>query len=183
MILPLTILNPWPDMHYKIFWKNKTLYIVCLFFVCLMLSAQEICNYDESKVPAYVLPDICSFINGKTVTNASEWELRRAEIIELFEKNVYGKIPSLPFTQKYIVTKVNNHALGGKAIRKEILIRISTNDSLESMLLVYLPTGVLHPVPVFLGMNFYGNQSIHPDTGISLCVSWVQWNNAFGTIQ
>ena len=35
-------------------------------------------------------------------------------------------------------------------------------------ILIYLPAKVNRPVPAFLGLNFYGNHSIHSDPGITL---------------
>jgi hypothetical protein len=40
-------------------------------------------------------------------------------------------------------------------------------------LLLYLPAESSEPVPVFLGLNFWGNHSIHPDPAISLSTRWM----------
>jgi hypothetical protein len=39
-------------------------------------------------------------------------------------------------------------------------------------LLVYVPNAAKQPVPVFLGLNFGGNHTIHPDPAIRLTTSW-----------
>ena len=39
-------------------------------------------------------------------------------------------------------------------------------------LLIYLPNGAAGPVPIFVGLNFNGNQSIHADGAIKLAELW-----------
>lgn len=47
-------------------------------------------------------------------------------------------------------------------------------------LLVYIPNGAKRPVPAFLGMNFYGNQTISNDPGITLSKRWVRASKEMG---
>ena len=56
-------------------------------------QGQEV-NYDESKVPEYRLPEVLVSQSGIKISDASNWmEIRRPEILSLFEENMYGKIP------------------------------------------------------------------------------------------
>src|SRR5258706_5252927 len=52
-------------------------------------------NYDESKAnPFPELPDPLTLKNGQKVTSAQAWwNQRRPEIIEDFEREVFGRIP------------------------------------------------------------------------------------------
>src|SRR5262245_22788747 len=51
-------------------------------------------NYDEEKAnPFPVLPEPLRFRNGQRVTSARQWPRRRTEIVEDFEREVYGRIP------------------------------------------------------------------------------------------
>src|SRR6201998_3180129 len=52
-------------------------------------------NYDESLANPYPnLPDILTLNNSETVTTAQMWwEQRRPELLELFSKYVYGRVP------------------------------------------------------------------------------------------
>ena len=51
-------------------------------------------NYDEAVAnPFAVLPEALRFRNGRPVTSAREWPKRRAEIVEDFEREVYGRVP------------------------------------------------------------------------------------------
>ncbi len=141
-------------------------------------------NYDESKVPQYTLPDPLVTADGQRVTNPTMWRnQRRPEILRLFETHVYGKSPGRPEQMSFHVNSVDEKALGGKAIRKEITVRFTKDPDGPSMdILLYLPRGAKKPVPVFLGLNFYGNHSIHPDPGITLSKSWMRNNAEFGVV-
>ena len=118
-------------------------------------------NYDESQVPEFKLPDPLVTQAGKKVDSAEEWnKVRRPEILELFETEVYGKSPARPENMLFEVTSVKNDALGGKAIRKEVSVYFSGKKSGPRMdLLIYLPAKATKPVPVFMGLNFYGNHT------------------------
>ncbi len=52
-------------------------------------------NYDESKADVYPnLPDPLKLENGKRVTSAKMWWMkRRPEIVELFNRDIYGFVP------------------------------------------------------------------------------------------
>ena len=79
-------------------------------------------NYDESKVPAYTLPDPLVCCDGSKVADAAAWPKRRQEIVRLFEQHVYGKAPGRPEAMTFKVRSVAKDALGGKATRKEVSV-------------------------------------------------------------
>ena len=60
-------------------------------------DAPNFANYDESKVKPYSpLPDPLVLKNGKKVTSAKVWwNQRRAEIVEEFDREVYGRLPKV----------------------------------------------------------------------------------------
>ncbi len=129
--------------------------------------------YDESKIPAYQLPDPLKLQNGTPVRATGEWErLRRPELLRLFTENVFGSVPSKTLAKPRVeVTSVDKSALGGKATRKQVTVWLAPNYPLH--LLLYLPNGATKPAPVFLGLNFNGNQGVNADPGIDLPTSWV----------
>ena len=53
-------------------------------------------NYDESKVPEYVLPDPLVFASGDPVTSADDWAKRRVELYDLFAREMFGVTPDKP---------------------------------------------------------------------------------------
>lgn len=57
-------------------------------------NAPNAANTDESIASPYSsLPDPLVFKNGKTVKTPKQWEKRRLEIVEEFDREVYGRMP------------------------------------------------------------------------------------------
>jgi hypothetical protein len=141
-------------------------------------------NYDESKVPAYTLPDPLVANDGSPVKTAAQWSgKRRAEVFALFEEHVYGRSPEHRGGLSYRVLSVDPDALGGKATRKQIQIELTKAKWGPRVdLLIYIPNRVQGPVPAFIGYNFYGNHTIHPDPGIKLPDSWCRASKDFGVV-
>ena len=133
-------------------------------------------NYDEAKVPKYTLPDPLAMSDGSRVTDAETWRTRRRpEILKLFETHVYGRSPGRPPEMTFEVTSVDRQALGGKATRKEVSVYFTgKKDGPKMDILVYLPGGAKQAVPAFVGLNFRGNHSIHPDPAITLSTRWMR---------
>jgi hypothetical protein len=154
-----------------------------IFFTMLPSHAQPAAaNYDESKVPKYTLPDPLILANGKKVTNAKTWrEKRRAEILELFTTQVYGRAPGRPSKMRFRVNSTDPRALDGKATRKEVSVLFTGEPAGPRMdILIYTPNSAKGPVPGFLGLNFGGNQSVNSDPGITLSKSWMRNNKETG---
>ena len=140
-------------------------------------NAQDpLINYDEAKMPHYTLPDPLQLANGKRITTKEEWmQQQRPAMLQLFADNVYGRMPGKPKDMHFVVTSIDSAALGGKAIRKQVTIfftRASAEPSME--VLLYLPSNLKTPVPVFMGLNFNGNQTVSNDPGINISTQWVR---------
>jgi hypothetical protein len=133
-------------------------------------------NYDESKVPEYQLPDPLVLNGGQRVETPKAWvTARRPEILRLYEEQVFGKSPGRPPAMSFERDSIDKQALEGKATRKQITIRLSPKDNAPKLeLLIYLPNDVKQPVPLFVGLNFGGNHTIHPDPEIKVTQSWVR---------
>lgn len=141
-------------------------------------------NYDESKVPDYTLPDPLILSNGKKVTNQKTWETqRRGEILRLFEQRVYGKSPGKPEAMRFEIKSVDPKALNGTATRKEITVFFTgKHDGPKMDILIYLPNNQQKPVPLFAGMNFFGNHTIHNDPEITLSDQWMSESKDMGIV-
>ncbi len=160
-----------------------------IVFASLILSALAIAqpagfNYDEAKAGTYSLPDPLVTISGKRVTDAETWNnVRRPEILQLLETNMYGRSPGKPEKMTFELNGIDAHALGGKAVRKQVTASFFGNGkSLPMDILIYVPTGVKGPVPVFLGLNFGGNHTVHSDPGITLSKRWTRTDPVNGVI-
>ena len=141
-------------------------------------------NYDEAKVRNYTLPDALVCNDGTRVRDANAWRSkRRPELLEHFAREVYGRTPAgRPEKMHWGVTSTDRAALGGKAVRKEVTIFFTEKkDGPRMHVLIYHPVasaGTRGPWPAFLGYNFYGNQSVHADPGITLSTRWMRPNAA-----
>src|SRR5688500_3136968 len=57
-------------------------------------TAPNAANYDEARGNPYPeLPEVLKFDSGKPVKSARDWKKRRAEIVEHFDREVYGRVP------------------------------------------------------------------------------------------
>lgn len=142
-------------------------------WVSEMAAAPEGFNYDEAKVPAYTLPDPLVKLDGSMVESAEDWPARRAEILDLFAEHVYGRTPDAAVNKKMEakVGLVIPDFLGGKATLKEVALKLE--DQLVNLMLV-VPNAARKPVPAFIGLNFRGNHTVHPDSRISLAATWMR---------
>ena len=71
-------------------------------------------NYDESTANPYPnLPDPLTLNDGKKVTTPQMWwDKRRPEIVEMYEKYVYGRIPKDVPKVTWTVTAVDHEMIG-----------------------------------------------------------------------
>jgi hypothetical protein len=119
-------------------------------------------------------PDPLVLQSGAVVRSRAEFEQqRRHEIFHLLEENVYGRTPSASLPVHVLKTEMEEHALHGLARRKQITLAVGSHGERIWHLLQYMPTQANGPVPVIIGLNFEGNQSVDTDPGIDLNPVWV----------
>ena len=169
---------------------NHPFYSACcisLFFIFNLLgsslTAQVTPIYDEGNVPSYVLPDPLKDSEGNPVNDPQAWlKQRRPEILQLFKTQVYGKVPEGTVQTRYETTGEWKDALNGKATMKEVTATFSNKQGSHEMnMLIFIPNDQTRPAPAFIGLNFYGNQSIHPDPRITITDQWVKNCEKCGT--
>jgi len=114
-------------------------------------------NYDESKANPYPnLPDVLTVSNGSKVTTAAMWwNERRPEIVEDFEREVYGRVPKNVPQVTWSVTRRTTGWSGSHPVIEKQLIGHADNSSYPpvdvnlSMKLV-MPANATGPVPVMI---------------------------------
>lgn len=124
-------------------------------------QAANAANTDETKASPYTaLPDALLLANGKKVTNAKTWwNLRRPQIVEAFDREVYGRVPADVPDVRWEVLKVTNDTIEGiPALTKQLLGRVdnSAYPQLEVAIQLTLttPAAAQSPVPVMINLGF-----------------------------
>lgn len=144
---------------------------------------REVAIRSEEEVPPFELPDLLVMDDGRKIEDPESWEtLRRPQVLEAFRKHVYGRIPDFRWQMQDRVVDLDRNALNGLATRKQITLRLEgENGRVVSIhVLIYLPNSSRRPVPAFLGLNFFGNQTVHADPGIRLSEGWMMSDEKLG---
>jgi hypothetical protein len=130
-------------------------------------QAPNAANYDESKANPYPnLPDPLLLNNGKKVTSAKMWwNQRRPEIVELFDREIYGRVPKNVPKVKWEVRSTTNEMNGDvTVITKELAGHVDNSSypeiAIDIKVSLSTPANAKGPVPVI--MEFSGNP---PGTG------------------
>ena len=120
-------------------------------------SAPHHANYDESLANPYpVLPDVLTLANGTKVTSAGVWiTRRRPEIVELFEREVVGRIPRNVPDVTWSATGTEEWSLGSHAVIGRQLVGRVDNSSFPSIavdirMTLVTPKQATKPVPVMI---------------------------------
>jgi len=130
-------------------------------------QAPNAANYDEAKANPYPnLPDPLLLNNGKKVTSAKMWwNQRRPEIVELFDREVYGRVPKNVPKVKWEVRSTTNEMNGDVPVITKELVGHVDNSSYPEIAMdikasLSTPANTKGSVPVI--MEFSGNP---PATG------------------
>ncbi len=147
-------------------------------------KAPNAANVDELKVPPYPpLPDPLRLENGKSVKNADDWwKKRRPEIVELFDREIYGRVPAKTPGVRWEVMKTEKEDVEGIAAVTKTLIGHVDNSSypqitVDIQLSLTTPASAHAPVPVMMEFG------ISPEVLAALKKRFTpeQWANFAGT--
>jgi hypothetical protein len=126
-------------------------------------EAPNYANYDESKANPYPgLPDPLVLKNGKKVTTAKMWwDQRRPEIVEDFDREIYGRVPKITPSVKWEVTATTKEANGDVPIVVKKLTGHVDNSSfpeitVDIQLVLTVPATATGKVPVMMEFGFIG---------------------------
>jgi hypothetical protein len=132
-------------------------------------------NYDESKANPYPdLPDPLTLNSGEKVTTAAAWwDKRRPEIVEMFEKEVYGRVPKNLPKVTWTVTAVDHEFIGFNPVIAKDLVGEVDNSSCPSIkvkihMTLVTPARATGPVPVLMMFGRAGFPAPNEPTGDDL---------------
>ena len=118
-------------------------------------------NYDESKANPYPnLPDPLTLNNGKKVTTAKMWwKVRRPQIVEYFDQDVYGRVPEHVPTVRWEVASTTHEKVGEvPVITKQIIGHVDNSSypaiTVDIPLTLTTPADATGPVPVILQFTY-----------------------------
>ncbi len=163
--------------------KKALFLLIALLITQLAFAQQFVPNYDESKVPQFVVPDPLITFKQKKVKNVKDWEKkRRPELLDCFTQNMFGEIPGEIKIKSAEIVEQSENAYNGKATRKQVELTFEKNGKkLNFTILIYLPKKK-EKAPIFVGYNFYGNHTVTNDVNVIISEAWVQDNPSFGII-
>ena len=124
-------------------------------------SGSAAVTFDESTANPYpTLPDPLRLNNGQRVTSAAVWtKQRRPELLEIFEREIYGRTPKVTPKVTWEVLSTTREMNGDvPVITKQLVGRVdnSTYPALTVNILasVSTPADAPGPVPVVLSFGF-----------------------------
>ena len=124
-------------------------------------KAANAANYDESKANPYPeLPNPLVLKNGKKVTTADTWfKQRRPEIVEDFNREVYGRVPKETPKVKWEVKETTQAKIGDVPVAMKQIVGHVDNSSyplitVDIQLTLTTPEQVRGPVPVIMEFGF-----------------------------
>lgn len=145
------------------------------FWNILALAQQPfVANMDENKVGNFTLPNPLQKPDGSIIKNKKDWEKHRGYWLAQFQQTMYGKMPNKKLKQSSQLVS-RTEILGGKAIQYIWTITFEGKHSVS--VLGVLPNKSAK-VPVFLGLNFCGNQTTSTDNRIPIFEKYVVCNEA-----
>lgn len=116
----------------------------------------HVSNYDEARVGHAELPDPLVLADGTPVRDAATWmNRRRPEILALYERDVYGRVPATAPRAHVEVVASGEPVLAGAGVAQHIILRFGPEkDGPFANVMMYLPAHAGHRVPVLLQETF-----------------------------
>ena len=138
-------------------------------------------NHDESVANPYkeTLPDVLTLKDGTKVTRPSQWPRRRGEILEDFEREVYGRIPKNAPKVVWEVTGVTPGMSGGIPTVTKTLVghvddRIDPKIKVDIQASFTVPAHTTTPVPMMIEFGFVGGFGMPRRPGAPAAKPWGQ---------
>ena len=124
-------------------------------------DAPNAANYDEAKAnPFPALPDPLVLKNGRKVKTAAQWwKQRRPEIVEEFDREIYGRMPKLTPKVKWEVSSTAKERMGGvEVVTKKLVGHVDNaaypDVSVDIQLTLTTPANATGKVPVIMEFGY-----------------------------
>ncbi len=124
-------------------------------------GAPNAANYDPAKAnPFPDLPDPLTAKNGQAITTAEQWwTLRRPEIVEDFEREVYGRVPrDVPDVTWAVTQTVTTSIAGMPVVARQVIGHVDNRRfpaiAVDIQMALVVPAAATGPVPVLM---MFGN--------------------------
>ena len=125
-------------------------------------NASNPVNYDELKVRAYSLPDPLRLDNGEKVTTPRIWwKSRRPELVQFFDREVYGRPPARTPKVHWEILGASETTIGSvKAVTEHLLGHVDNSAfpsiAVDIQMDLTLPASVGRPAPVMIALTWTG---------------------------
>jgi hypothetical protein len=124
-------------------------------------SSPHAANYDESKADEHLasLPDLLVLTNGDRVKTAADWwQRRRLELVALFDREIYGRVPDDVPRVVWKVQSVDRDKVGDVKVIHKTLSGHADNASYPPIVVnielsLTLPATAPEPMPVMLAIS------------------------------
>ena len=132
-------------------------------------------NYDESKAnPFPTLPNPLTMQDGRKVTTPEMWwKIRRPELLEMYSKYVYGRVPNRVPRVTWTVTAVDHEMIGfTPVIAKDLIGEVDSSSDPAIKVRIHMtlvtPANAKGPVPVLMMFGRAGFPSPNEPRGEEL---------------
>src|SRR5215471_10583525 len=148
-------------------------------------------TFDEATSNPYKdsLPDVLKMRNGTRVTRADGWPRRRAEIVEDFEREVYGRIPkNVPKVTWEVTATTPGDASGIQTLTKTLVGYVDNSAYPQITVNIQasftVPATAAGPVPIMIefGFGFGGRGPRRPVAGTPWTAQAIAKGWGYGTI-
>jgi lysophospholipase L1-like esterase len=149
-------------------------------------------GFDEAKANPYsdTVPDALTMNDGTKVTSAAQWPQRRAELVELFEREVYGRVPAnVPKVTWEVVSEERGQVAGVPTITRKLVGRVDNSAhpaitvAIDAQFTVPVDSPEARPIILeFGGFGGFGRRGRPPGGPPSWTEQAIAKGWAYGTI-
>ncbi|MBO5784742.1 MAG: hypothetical protein J6R05_01580, partial [Bacteroidaceae bacterium] len=156
--------------------KMKDFAALAVALLVFGVSHARPCNYDESKIAPYTLEDPLAFADGRKLKGPEEWPERRAEILRIFEKGMYGRMPPKPdcMVAEVIDETVTMSEFALRRRVRQVFRADKSGPFIDWMIL--RPRFSEGSVPVILFLNSIGAIQLLPDKDLTVSDGYCEAN-------